>query len=117
MCYGWTMARKTNCSRRLAHSVTPLDGERMVELQDVVSYMLAIGDRHKRRAWQHVAELLLDAAERDGSVEAVRRQVLFALLIDGKLDAAATVPGHVQHTSSPPGGAISASFWLRPPLT
>jgi hypothetical protein len=35
---------------------------------------------------------LLEAAERNGSVDAVRRQVLFALLMDGKLDAAATVP-------------------------
>jgi hypothetical protein len=26
------MVRKTNWSRRLPHSVTPLDGERMVEL-------------------------------------------------------------------------------------
>ena len=82
------MVRKVNWSRRLPHSVTPLDGERMIELQDVVTY----GDRHKRRAWQHVAALLLDAAERNGSVDAVRRQVIFALLVDGKLDAAATVP-------------------------
>jgi hypothetical protein len=91
-CYGSAMVRKSNWSRRLSHSVTPLDGERMVELQDVVGYMLAIGDRHHRRAWQHVAELLLDAAERNGSVAAVRRQVIFALLLDGKLDARATVP-------------------------
>jgi hypothetical protein len=86
------MVRKVNWSRRLPHSIAPLDGERMVELQDVVSYMLAIGDRHKRRTWQHVAALLLEAAERNGSVDAVRRQVIFELLMDGKLDAAATVP-------------------------
>jgi len=36
------MVRKTNWSRRLPHSIAPLDGEGMVELQDVVSYMLAI---------------------------------------------------------------------------
>jgi len=30
---------------------------------------------------------LLEAAERNGSVDAVRRQVIFALLMDGKLDA------------------------------
>jgi hypothetical protein len=76
------MVRKTNWSRRLPHSVTPLDGERMVEIQDVVQYMLGIGDRVGRRAWQHAAELLLDAAERNGSVEAVRRQVMLALLLD-----------------------------------
>jgi hypothetical protein len=88
------MVRKTNwLSRRLAHSVTPLDGERMVDLQDIVQYMLGIGGRVERRAWQHVAELLLEAAERGGSVEPVRRQVMLALLLDGKLDAAATVPG------------------------
>jgi hypothetical protein len=39
-----------------------------------------------------IAELLLEAAERNGSVEAVCRQVMLALLLDGKLNAAATVP-------------------------
>jgi hypothetical protein len=33
------MVGKTNWSRRLPHSVTPLDGERMVELRDIVAYM------------------------------------------------------------------------------
>jgi hypothetical protein len=56
------MARKVNWSRRFPHPITPLDGERMIELQDVVSYMLAIGDRHHRRAWQHVAALYLRSA-------------------------------------------------------
>jgi hypothetical protein len=44
-------------------------------------------ERHHRRAWQRAGELLLEAAERNGSVDAVRRQVIFALLMDGKLDA------------------------------
>jgi len=35
---------------------------------------------------------LLEAAERNGSVDAVPRQVALALLVDGKLDDAATVP-------------------------
>ena len=39
-----------------------------------------------------MAALLLDAAERNGSVDAVRRQVIVALVMDGKLDVAATVP-------------------------
>jgi hypothetical protein len=29
------MVRETNWSRRLPHSVTPLDGERMIELRDI----------------------------------------------------------------------------------
>jgi len=70
------MVRKTHWSRRFAHSITPLDGSRMVELRDVVAYMDAIGDRHHRRAWQRVAALLLEAAERNESVDAVRRQVI-----------------------------------------
>jgi hypothetical protein len=77
------MVRKTNWSRRLPHSVTPLDGERLLELRDVVQYMRGIGGRVERRAWQHVAELLLEAAERNGSIDAVRRQVMLALLLDG----------------------------------
>jgi hypothetical protein len=61
-------------SRRFAHPIAPPDGERMIELRDVAQYMLGIGDRHKRRAWQQVAALLLEAAERDASLDAVRRQ-------------------------------------------
>jgi len=64
----------------------------MIELQDVVTYMLAIGDRNMRRAWQRATALQLEAAERNGSLDAVRRQVIRALLLDGKLDAAATEP-------------------------
>ena len=52
----------------------------------------ATGPGTHHRAWQRVAALLPDAAERGGSVDAVRRQVLFALPLDGKLDAAATKP-------------------------
>jgi hypothetical protein len=33
-CYGSAMVRKSNWSRRLSHSVTPLDGERIVLLAD-----------------------------------------------------------------------------------
>jgi hypothetical protein len=48
-------------------------------------------DRRLGRAWQRVAALLLEAAE-----QRVRRRRapagIFALLMDGKLDAAATVP-------------------------
>jgi hypothetical protein len=51
-----------------------------------------IGDRHNRRAWQHVAALLLEAAERNGSVAEVRKQVILALMLDGRLDVRATVP-------------------------
>jgi hypothetical protein len=34
-CYVSTMVRKVDWSRRLPHSITPLDGERMVTLRDV----------------------------------------------------------------------------------
>jgi len=44
-------------------------------------------EHHHRCAWQRAGGLLLEAAERNGSVDAVRRQVIFALLMDGKLDA------------------------------
>jgi hypothetical protein len=87
------MVRKSNWSRRLPHSITRLDGERMTALRDIVGYMDTVGaDRQSRRAWRHVAELLLDAAERNDSVAAARKQVLLALLLDGKLDARATAP-------------------------
>ena len=55
--------------------------------------------KHDKR--QRVAALPLDAAERNGSVDAARRQTILALLLDGKLDAAATVPaGFVLSASS-----------------
>ena len=41
------MVRKTNWSRRFVHSIAALDGSRIVELQDVVTYML--GDRRSAR--------------------------------------------------------------------
>jgi hypothetical protein len=84
-------ARRTGRAGK-PHPITPLDGEHMIELQDVVTYMLAIGDRNMRRAWQRATALQLEAAERNGSLDAVRRQVIRALLLDGKLDAAATEP-------------------------
>jgi hypothetical protein len=84
--------RNNNWSCRFSHSITPLDGGRMIELRGVVAYMDAIGGRHHRRPWQRVTALLLEAAERNGSVDAVRRQLIFALLMDGRLDTAATVP-------------------------
>jgi len=87
------MVRKVSWSRRLPHSVTPLDGEAMRTLREVVLYMDGIGTgRQNRPTWRHAAELLLDAAERNGSVPAVRKQVTVALLLDGKLDVEATVP-------------------------
>jgi hypothetical protein len=47
------MVRKTNWSRRLPHSVTPLDGERMRTLREIVLYMDSIGpSRQNRAAWR-----------------------------------------------------------------
>jgi hypothetical protein len=86
------MIRKTNWSRRLPHSVTPLDGEPMRTLREIVLYMDTIGSRQNRAASRHVAELLLDAAERNGSIAAVRKQLLTALILDGRLDLRTTVP-------------------------
>ena len=92
-CYGPAMVRKSPWSRPLPHSITPLDGERMTALRDIVGYMDTIGvDRQNRQAWRHVAELLLEAAERNGSIAAVRKQMLLALLLDGELNLVATVP-------------------------
>ncbi len=65
------MVRPSNWSRRLPHSIKPLDGERMTVLRDIVAYMDAIDSgRQNLETWRHVAELLLDAAERNGSVVA-----------------------------------------------
>jgi hypothetical protein len=61
-------------------------------LRDVVAYMDSIGIVITGGRGSMSPNSLLDAAERNGSVDAARRQVMLALLLDGKLDAAATVP-------------------------
>jgi len=94
-CYGSAMARKAsvNWSRKLPAPIVPLDGEPMRTLREVVLYMDAIGaGRQSRQAWRRAAELLLDAAERNGSVADVRRQVMLALILDVRLDVQATAP-------------------------
>ena len=55
-------------------------------LADARAYMLSIKDgRERREYWQHAAKLVLEAAD-GGSVEAVTRQLMTALLLDGTLD-------------------------------
>jgi hypothetical protein len=54
----------------------------MVTLHDVVAYMDTIGiGRQNRTAWRYVAEFLLEATERNGSVAAVRGHVMTALTV------------------------------------
>jgi hypothetical protein len=86
----------SNWSHRLPHSIKPLDGERMTTLRDVVAYMDAIdADRQSLQTWRHVAELLLDAAERNGSVVGGQQAGDAGAHLDGRLDVAATVSGRL----------------------
>jgi len=89
-CYVSTMARKPNWSRELPAPVVPTDSAPMGTLRDIAGYMETLGARFERRAWQRACDLLLDAAERGGPVEPVRRQTMLALLLDGRLDVKAT---------------------------
>jgi hypothetical protein len=60
-CYVSAMVRKVNRSRRRPHSITPLDGEHITTLPDIVLYMDGMGTaRQNRPAWRRVAELLLE---------------------------------------------------------
>jgi hypothetical protein len=70
--------------------IAPLDGEPMRTLRDIGEYMHAIGARFERRAWQRAAELAIEAAERGGPLEPVRRQSAHRLLLDRRLDVTAT---------------------------
>ena len=73
----------------------PLDGEPIKTLRDVVLYIDKIGARRQAaRVWHHLAELLLDAAENNGAIDAVHQQLRFALQLDGKLEVRRTARRH-----------------------
>lgn len=54
-------------------------------LADARAYAVKRNPSVHDRAWQHAAKLMLEAAQ-DGEVEAVTRQLIFALILDGALD-------------------------------
>ena len=75
-----------NWNRTLPQEIVTQSGKHLRTLRDARSYMLAIkSGRERREYWQSAAGLLMEAAK-GGSLEAIRNQLVLALLMDGTLD-------------------------------
>lgn len=73
-----------NWTRKLKPPVETRSGETLRTLEDARAYVLSLPRKvQDRTEWQHVAKLMMEAAE-GGSLEAVTRQVVLALLLSGK---------------------------------
>ena len=80
-------------SRRLSQPVKPRDGPAITTLKEAAEYMIRLPeDRVSDGAWVHLIGLLQDAAERNGDLEAIRRQLKYALMKSNKLDMKRTAP-------------------------
>ena len=75
---GWTA--------KLTRTIILKDGPILHTLADVRAFILN-GPEHIQecQAWQHTAQLLLDAAEDAGRIEDATRQVEFALFLEERL--------------------------------
>lgn len=73
-------------SKKLPKPIVTKRGDTLTTLADARALMLALPVRHQVRPfWQYAAELLLDAAERRGSVEDAAAQLSRALTAEGLL--------------------------------
>jgi hypothetical protein len=80
-------------SSKLAYPVTAKDGRRLATLLDASQLILKLPPAvQERQVWQRAAELLIEAAEHGGSVEAATAQMHLALFLTGSLDLRATAP-------------------------
>ena len=75
-------------SLRLPSPIAVLDGPVIRTLKDGADYAQSIGNRVNRNAWQSAVRKMIAAAEGDGDLEAVRDQLMLALMVDGKMDFA-----------------------------
>ena len=76
-------------SAELTRTITLKDGTMLHTLADVRAFILNGPEQiQERQAWQHAAQLLLDAAEDAGRIEDATRQVEFALFLEALRTAA-----------------------------
>jgi hypothetical protein len=76
---------------KLAYTLAIKDGREMVTLYDASYFILCLTDAVQRRqAWQRATELLIEAADYNGSIEAATEQLRLALFLDGPLDLQTT---------------------------
>lgn len=73
-------------SKKLPKPIVPKRGRVIVTLGDARDLMLALPERNQLRPfWQYAAELVLEAAERGGSIEDAAAQLNRALTAEGLL--------------------------------
>ena len=71
-------------ARRVAH-LEEKTGTKLETLADARAFILDMlpESDHDRSSWQHATELLIEAAERGGSIEATTEQIERALFLQG----------------------------------
>ena len=80
------MANWRGWSAKLSRPIELNNGTRFLTLADVRDFILDEPEHIQERIfWQHAAQLLIDAADGGGDIEAVTRQVELALFFSGDL--------------------------------
>jgi hypothetical protein len=78
------MANWRGWSAKLSRPIELNDGTRFRTLADVRDFILEQPEHIQERSfWQQAAELLVNAAEEGGDIEAATRQTELALFFDG----------------------------------
>jgi hypothetical protein len=78
------MANWRGWSAKLSRPIELKDGTRLRTLADVRDFILEQPEHIQERSfWQHAAELLINAAEDGGDIEAATKQIELALFFDG----------------------------------
>jgi hypothetical protein len=72
-------------SVRLTRSIELRDGTELDTLADAANFILALPEHYQdRTAWKRATELLMQAAEQDGDIEAATEQFERALFLEAR---------------------------------
>ena len=70
-------------SAKLSRSIELRDGTELDTLADAAQFILGLHEAHQdRNSWRRASELLMEAAERGGSIEAATEQFELALFLE-----------------------------------
>jgi hypothetical protein len=72
-------------SARLTRSIELRDGTELDTLADAANFILALPDHYQdRNSWKRATELLMQAAEQNGDIEAATEQLEQALFLEAR---------------------------------
>ena len=76
---------KPGWQSKLSRPISLKTGTKLEALADARAFILDMlpESDHDRSSWQHATELLIEAAERGGSIEATTEQIERALFLQG----------------------------------